>query len=166
MYIQNLLSQRRISLGVPAANKKRLFEQIGALLHESGDALDPRQASEALLDRERLGSTGIGAGVALPHGRMKGLACARGAFCTLSRAIDYDAIDQKPVTMVFALLVPEESNDEHLRILAELAGLFSNKAWRERLLEARTPEELYDRLMHPPSAPDSHDPPPNRARPV
>lgn len=166
MYIQNLLSQGRVSLSVPAANKKRLFERIGALLHEGAEAPDARRASEALLERERLGSTGIGAGVALPHGRVKGLSAARGAFCTLSQALDYDAIDQKPVTMVFALLVPEESSDEHLRILAELAALFSNKAWRETLLEARTPEELYDRLMHPPSALDSHDPPPDRARPI
>ena len=165
MYIQNLLSRERISLGLPAGNKKRLFEQLGALMHESAE-LDAQQASDALLQRERLGSTGIGAGVALPHGRVKGLVAAVGAFCTLQRALDYDAIDHKPVTMVFALLVPEEASDEHLRILAELAGLFSNKAWRERLQEARTPEELYDRLTHPLSDVDSHDRQPNRARPV
>lgn len=166
MYIQNLLSQARVSLGVPAKDKKRLFEHIGALLHRGADTLDAQQASDALLQRERLGSTGIGAGVALPHGRVKGLASATGAFCTLQRALDYEAIDQKPVTMVFALLVPEEASDEHLKILAELAGLFSNKAYRERLLEARTPEELYDRLIQPLSDVDSHDRQPNRARPV
>lgn len=166
MYIQNLLSQRRVSVGVPAANKKRLLEKVAELLHEDAASLDTQRASDALLARERLGSTGIGAGVALPHGRVKGLESAVGAFCTLARGVDYDAIDQKPVTMVFALLVPEEANDEHLKILAELAGLFSNKAWREKLLEARTPEELYDRLTHPLSDGGSHDAQSNRAQPV
>lgn len=167
MYIENLLSRRRVSLGVPAPTKERLFEQIGALLHEGAGDLDTDSASAALRARERLGSTGIGSGVALPHGRVKGLTTAVGAFCTLQGALDYDAIDQKPVTMVFALLVPEEASDEHLKILAELAALFSNKVWRERLLEARTSEELYDRLTHPLSDLNSHDAPSvNRARPV
>jgi len=164
MYIQSLLSQERVSLRMSAASKERLFEQIGELIGRDTETLDARRAAEALLARERLGSTGIGAGVALPHGRVKGLGRAIGAFCTLARALDFDAIDQKPVTMVFALLVPEQASDEHLRILAELAGLFSNKAWRERLLEARTAEELYDRLTHPLSDAGSHDAQPNRAR--
>jgi nitrogen PTS system EIIA component len=167
MYIQNLLSRQRVSQGLPAPSKERLFEQVGALLHEGADNLDTDSASAALRAREQLGSTGIGSGVALPHGRVKGLTTAVGAFCTLQGALDYDAIDQKPVNMVFALLVPEEASDEHLKILAELAGLFSNKAWRERLLEARTSEELYDRLTHPLSDMNSHDAPPaDRARPV
>jgi PTS system nitrogen regulatory IIA component len=166
MYIQNLLSRNRVSLSLPVPNKERLFEQVGKLLHEGPDHLDAIQASAALRAREALGSTGIGAGVALPHGRVKGLKDAIGAFCTLQSSLDFDAVDQKPVNMVFALLVPEEASDEHLKILAELAGLFSNKAWRERLLEARTPEELYDRLTHPLSDVDSHDAPTNRARSV
>lgn len=166
MYIQNLLSRERISLGLPASDKERLFEQLGALLHKSSEHVDADRASAALHAREQLGSTGIGAGVALPHGRVKGLTHAVGAFCTLQGSLDFDAIDQKPVNMVFALLVPEEADDEHLKILAELAGLFSNKAWRDRLLEAGNPEELYDRLTHPLSDVDSHGTPANRARSV
>lgn len=166
MYIETLLSPRRVSLGVAAPTKKRLFEHVGALLHEDTATLDAHAAAAALLERERLGSTGIGSGVALPHGRVKGLAGAVGAFCTLSRALDYEAIDRKPVTMAFALLVPAEASEEHLKILAELAGLFSNKAWRERLLTAPTAEELYNRLTHPFSAHDLHDPATHRARPV
>jgi nitrogen PTS system EIIA component len=166
MYIQNLLSRQRVSIGLPAPNKQRLFEQVGALLHEGATDLEAGRVSAALNAREQLGSTGIGGGVALPHGRVKGLTAAVGAFCTLRDTLDYDAIDQKPVNMVFALLVPEEASDEHLKILAELAGLFSNKAWRERLLAARTSEELYDRLTHPLSGNDSHDAQTNRTRPV
>jgi nitrogen PTS system EIIA component len=166
MYIQNLLSRQRVSLGLPAPTKERLFEQVGALLRLGADNLDIDRALAALRAREQLGSTGIGGGVALPHGRVKGLTAAVGAFCTLQGALDYDAIDQKPVNMVFALLVPEEASDEHLKILAELAGLFCNKAWREHLLQASTSEELYDRLTHPLSDGDSHDASINRARPV
>jgi PTS system nitrogen regulatory IIA component len=166
MYIEHLLSRNRVSLGLAASNKKRLFEHIGELLHEGAGSLDPRQVAAALLERERLGSTGIGAGVALPHGRVKGLERARGAFCLLRRPLDYEAIDQKPVNMVFALLVPEESSEEHLKILAELAGLFGNKTWRERLLAARTPEELYERLTHPLSEAGPHGAHSQRARSV
>lgn len=166
MYIEHLLSRDRVSLDLAASDKKRLFEHIGALLYEGGESFDPQEAAAALLERERLGSTGIGAGVALPHGRVRGLGRARGAFCLLRRALDYEAIDQKPVTMVFALLVPEESSEEHLRILAELAGLFSNKAWRERLLAARTREELYEHLTHPLSEEGPHGAQSQRARSV
>jgi PTS system nitrogen regulatory IIA component len=165
MYVQTLLTRERVSLRLAATSKKRLFEHVGRLLHE-GTAIVAAQASEALTERERLGSTGIGAGVALPHGRVQGLPAALGAFCTLARALDYDAIDHKPVTMVFALLVPAEASDEHLKILAELAGLFGNKAWRERLAGARTPEELYNRLTEPLPANHSHDPATHRARSV
>ncbi len=166
MYIQSLLSRQRVSIGLPVANKESLFTKVGALLHEGAGEVDTDLAAAALVAREQLGSTGIGGGVALPHGRVKGLTAAIGAFCTLQSTLDFDAIDQKPVNMVFALLVPEEASDEHLKILAELAGLFSNKAWRERLLAARTSEELYDRLTHPLSDSDSHDAQANRARPV
>lgn len=166
MYIQNLLSRQRVSLSLPAPTKEQLFDQVGALLGLGADDLDVDHASAALRAREQLGSTGIGSGVALPHGRVKGLTAAVGAFCTLRGALDYDAIDQKPVNMVFALLVPEEASDEHLKILAELASLFCNKAWRERLLQANSSEELYDRLTHPLSDSDSHDAPTNRARSV
>jgi nitrogen PTS system EIIA component len=165
MYIENLLSLERVSLGMTANSKERLFEQIAKLLQEGTDLLDPRQAGEALLERERLGSTGIGSGVALPHGRVAALHRPLGAFCTLTHALDYNAIDRKPVTMVFALLVPLDATDEHLKILAELARLFSNKAWRERLVQAPTAAELYHRLTHP-LPHDLHDSAAHRARPV
>lgn len=166
MYIQTLLSPQRVSLGVAATNKLGLLEHLGRLLHEGTEGLTPLRAAEALLERERLGSTGIGSAVALPHGRVNGLASATGAFCTLERALDYEAIDHKPVTMVFALLVPAQASDEHLKILAELAGLFSNKAWRERLLSAPTAEELYNRLTQPLPAHDLHGSATHRARTV
>lgn len=159
MHIQDLLSQRRVLLGMPVSSKKRLLEKLAELLGHDGTGLTAQQAFHALIERERLGSTGIGEGVALPHGRVKGLDRPVGAFCTLERAMDFDAIDHKPVTMVFALLVPERANEEHLRILSELAALFSNKSWRQSLLAARSSEELYSRLTRDASPHDAqaHD---------
>jgi PTS system nitrogen regulatory IIA component len=88
---------------------------------------------DSLVARERLGSTGLGDGVALPHGRLRGLKQPIAALVTLGKGIDFDAIDQQPVDLLYALLVPEESNDEHLKILAQLAGLFSNPDFCSRL---------------------------------
>lgn len=166
MYIRELLSQPRVLLDLQATDKKQLFELLGQILCAGAALPTAQQAAQALLARERLGSTGVGAGVALPHGRVKGLERPVGAFCTLRSALDYDAIDRKPVNMVFALLVPEHATDEHLKILAELAGLFNNKAWRGQLAEAKTPEELYTRLIRPLPAADPHDTEANHARSV
>lgn len=166
MFIQQILSEPRVSLALPAPSKQQLMESMCALLRAGDAEIDERDALEALLARERLGSTGIGDGVALPHGRVKGLARAIGAFATLERAMDYDAIDRKPVVMAFALLVPESAAQEHLRILSELAALFSNKLWRRALIEARTRQELYLRLTHASAASSPHDAQSHHQRPV
>ena len=131
---------------MPATSKKRLLEKISALLHEDEPELDETAAFQSLIERERLGSTGIGDGVALPHGRLKGLTKAVGAFAILEQEMDYDAVDKKPVKMVFALLVPENADEEHLRILAQLAGIFSKQEMREKLLRARNDKEIYEYL--------------------
>lgn len=165
MSIEQLLSQRRVTLAMPAPSKQRLLENLCGLLRADGSELDGHQMLEALLARERLGSTGIGEGVALPHGRVPGLTRAVGAFATLERAMDYDAIDRKPVVMAFALLVPENAAQEHLRILSELAGLFSNKSWRRALLEAKNQQDLYLRLTRSDLS-NAHDPESHHQRPV
>lgn len=152
MPIHHLLSTERVLPGVATPSKHDLLQQLSTLLTHDTD-VDPAAALESLVVRERLGSTGIGDGVALPHGRMKGLTQAVGAFVTLAQEIDYDALDRKPVRMAFALLVPEGANQEHLQWLRELAGVFSNKAAREHLLHAKTSEDLYQLLTQPrPSA--------------
>lgn len=131
---------------MPVSSKKRLLEKISALLGENDSGLTEQTAFQALVERERLGSTGIGEGVALPHGRVKGLKRAVGAFVTLEREMDYDAIDRKPVNIVFALLVPEDANSEHLQILSQLAGLFSKQDVRKKLLNAKNPQDLYSSI--------------------
>ena len=87
----------------------------------------------SLTAREKLGSTGLGQGVAIPHGRIKGLKSARGAFVRLKHPVPFDAPDGKPVSQVFVLLVPEQATDLHLQLLSELAQMFSEKPFRERL---------------------------------
>jgi PTS system nitrogen regulatory IIA component len=149
MAIQQLLSTQRVLSALAAPSKQGLLERLSTLLTQGESEIDAVAALRCMVERERLGSTGIGDGVALPHGRLKGLKHAVGAFVTLEQEIDYDALDRKPVRMAFALLVPEGANQEHLLLLRELATVFSNKRVRDHLLHASTPEELYRALTEP-----------------
>lgn len=142
----DLISPDRISLSIRASSKKRLLEKISELLGAVVPDLDERAAFQSLIDRERLGSTGVGNGVALPHGRLQGLDRAIGACLILSEEMDYDAIDGKPVKIVFTLLVPEEATEEHLQLLAQLARIFGEEKNREQLLNAKESEEVYNFL--------------------
>lgn len=140
MKLSDILSPTRIELAMRVTSKKRALENLGEML-AADSSLDSKAVFQALIDRERIGSTGIGDSVAIPHGRLKGLQQAIGAFAILEEPIDFDSIDQKPVTMIFALMVPEEATDEHLQLLAQVAKIFSNSGAREKLLGARSPED-------------------------
>ena len=142
MPISDILSPKRVTLGMIASGKDDLFRELGALLSTDATGLEQHAALNSLVERERQGSTGIGHGIALPHGRLRGLTRAVGAFVTLARAMDYGAIDRKPVTMVFALLVPDDAAEGHLLILSRLAGIFRNHETRLQLLAAQNSEEI------------------------
>lgn len=144
MLLHNLIAPNRISLTIGAGSKKRLLEKVSALLSDAMPNLDNRAAFQSLTDRERLGSTGIGNGVALPHGRLKGLTQAVGACVILDEEMDFDSIDGKPVKIIFVLLVPEEATEEHLQILAQLARIFAAEENRKQLLKANSSNEIYD----------------------
>lgn len=146
MQIHELISPARVTHTLSASSKKRLLEKISALLHEGEPLLDENAAFQSLLEREKLGSTGIGHGVALPHGRLKGLSKAIGAFVRLDDAMEYESTDREPVRLIFALLVPENATDEHLALLSELASLFNKQEIRAKLLEAHDNEEIYQCL--------------------
>ncbi len=133
----DVLATERISPVGKAASKKRVLEDVADLLATALDEPSSEQVFERLLERERLGSTGLSGGVALPHARMRGVEAARGAFLRLEQAVDFDAMDGQPVDLVFGLLVPEEATDEHLELLASLARVFSEPAFRSRLREAK-----------------------------
>jgi len=133
--IAELLPAANILLDLDAPSKTRLFEAVAALF-ETHDGLARKLVIDSLGAREKLGSTGLGQGIAIPHGRIKGLTEARGAFVRLKTPIAFDAPDGKPVAQVFVLLVPEHATEKHLQILSELAQMFSEKAFRERLANA------------------------------
>ena len=146
MQLNELLTPKRIAVGMTASSKKRALEKIGSLLHQDSSGLDRNAAFRALVERERLGSTGIGNGIALPHGRLKGLRNPIGAFATLEQEMDFDAIDGKPVRIIFALLVPENANEEHLQILSMLATTFSDGHFCDTLAAIESTDEAYQAL--------------------
>ncbi len=140
----NFLTTDRIVCASDAASKKRVLETAGKLLAHASPALDDHQIFDKLLERERLGSTGFGHGVALPHARVAGIDQAYGSFLRLDHPVDFDAIDDAPVDLVFALLAPESANEEHLRILSALAALFGDQGFRDSLRNPRCnhPDQL------------------------
>ena len=143
MFPANFLTVERISCANTAGSKKRVLEEIGRLLASSTPDLTQDRVFDKLLERERLGSTGLGHGVALPHARMAGVAEARGAFIQLAEGVDFDAIDGQKIDLAFGLLVPEEATQEHLNLLAGLAALFSNGELCGKLRRAGSEEAIY-----------------------
>jgi PTS system nitrogen regulatory IIA component len=133
--VAKLLPPANVLLDLPVSSKKRLFEQVG-LLFENNHGIARSLVFDSLFARERLGSTGLGQGVAIPHGRIKGLKDALGAFVRLGQPIPFDAPDGKPVNLLFVLLVPEQATEKHLQILSELAQMFSDRVLREAMAAA------------------------------
>lgn len=133
--IPALLPETHVLLNVEVTSKKRLFEQIG-LLFENSRGISRNIIFDSLFAREKLGSTGLGQGIAIPHGRIKGLKEAMGAFLRLDQPLPFDAPDGRPVSLVFVLLVPEQATEQHLQILSELAQRFSEREVRETLAMA------------------------------
>lgn len=133
--IAKLLPPANVVVGLEASSKKRAFEQAG-LLFENNHGIGRSTVFDSLFAREKLGSTGLGQGIAIPHGRIKGLKDALGAFIRLAEPVPFDAPDGRPVSMLFVLLVPEQANEHHLQLLSELAQMFSDRSFREQLLNA------------------------------
>lgn len=148
MQIQDLLSPQRVSYCTQVTSKKRVLERLGELLANGTATLGRDEIFDCLVERERLGSTGLGKGVAIPHGRIEGLDEPLGAFVRLDKAVDFDAIDGQPVDLLFALLVPSESTKEHLGLLAQLAGMFASGPFCARLREVSSDDELYSLINH------------------
>jgi PTS system nitrogen regulatory IIA component len=143
--IAKILPVENVVVGLEASSKKRVFEQAG-ILFENRHGLARSLVYDALFAREKLGSTGLGQGIAIPHGRIKGLKDVRAAFLRLATPVQFDAPDGKPVGYVFILLVPEAATEHHLQLLSELAQMFSDKTFRERLAaapDAATSHELF-----------------------
>jgi PTS system nitrogen regulatory IIA component len=140
-HITQLLAPENIVLDLDASSKKRVFEHVG-LLFENNQGIARSAVFDSLFAREKLGSTGLGRGIAIPHGRIKGLKEARGAFLRLTTPVPFDSPDGKPVSLLFVLLVPEQATEQHLQILSELAERFSDRACREALHTADSAEAI------------------------
>jgi nitrogen PTS system EIIA component len=137
-----LLPLPNVIVDLDVSSKKRVFEKVG-LLFENNHQIARSKVFDSLFAREKLGSTGLGQGVAIPHGRIKGLKEALGVLVRMKQAIPFDAPDSQPVGLIFVLLVPDRATDVHLQILSELAQMFSDKPFRERLLQAPGAPELH-----------------------
>lgn len=144
MFPDDFLVEQRIGCQVEAASKKRVLEQLGQRLSSVDPELTQDIVFDALLERERLGSTGLGNGIAIPHARMQQLDKAYAAFIQLPSGVDFDALDGNPVDLAFSMLVPHEATEEHLQLLALIAGMFSDDAFCNALRKAKSSQELFN----------------------
>ena len=141
--LENILTPGRSLVSVPGGSKKRVLEQIASLVATELAELDEQDIFESLIAREKLGSTGFGNGIAIPHCRLPGCHAPLSAVLRLDSAVDFDAIDGAPVDLLFVLLVPEAATDEHLELLRQIASMLDRSEIRERLRQAQSNEALY-----------------------
>ncbi|NIM69634.1 MAG: PTS IIA-like nitrogen regulatory protein PtsN [Xanthomonadales bacterium] len=142
MLVSDLLSTERVLPNVRVSSKKRLLELISKALVQHDRSLDHREVFESLCARERLGSTGLGNGIAIPHGRVQGSEAVQAVFVRLVKPLPFDAADSKPVDLLFALAVPENCTADHLKLLSQIAEKFSDAALLEKLRTAEDAAEL------------------------
>jgi len=143
MHIGEFITPEHIGYRLRAASKKRALELVSGLIAAGGITPAETEIFDCLVARERLGSTGLGHGIAIPHGRLKNIDHISGALICLEQGVDFDAIDGARVDIVCALVVPANAVDAHLQVLATLAALFSQAEVRERLRRAQSAAELY-----------------------
>lgn len=149
--LPDLLALNRVAMGCELGSKKRTLEKLAELLMDAFDdeELTDMHILDALINRERLGSTAIGDGVALPHARMPNLEEPAAAMISLPEGVDYDAIDGHKVDLIVGLLVPERCNDAHLQILRKLAMRFSDPSYRNSLRNAESQKALFTEAVQP-----------------
>ena len=142
-----ILPPSQVLVQVDVTSKKRAFEEAG-LLFEALHGLSRALVADSLFARERLGSTGLGHGVAIPHGRIKGLKSPMAAVFQLAKPIGFDAPDEQPVGLLIFLLVPEASTQKHLEILSEIAELLSDASLREKIKTTQDATALHSIVAH------------------
>jgi len=146
MNIGDLLDRTAISLRVSASSKRQVLAVVAEIAARKLD-LDAGDILDALIEREAAGSTGVGHGVAAPHARLEGLKRMRGVFVRLEQPVEFDAVDDKPVDLIFALFAPKEAGADHLRALARVSRLLRQAELREQLRQARTADAIYALLV-------------------
>ncbi len=143
MKILDILKKEAIIADLNATDKKGVLEELMAPVAE-GSGVNCEEMVRVLLERERLGSTGIGGGIAIPHGKSKSLETLLMGFGRSRKGVDFDAMDGKPASLFFLLLAPEDSTDVHLKMLARISRLLKNSVFKERLMNADDWRELYN----------------------
>lgn len=147
MTITDLITPSRALCGLEGGSKKRILEMASQAIAEQNPSLEAEAIFSGLINRERLGSTAIGEGVAIPHCRLSNCNEALGYLIKLDTPIDFDAVDQHPVDLLFILAVPEDACEEHLNTLASVAENFSRAEFRETLRACHTPTSLYQAVQ-------------------
>ncbi|MBT2371003.1 PTS IIA-like nitrogen regulatory protein PtsN [Pseudomonas fluorescens] len=145
--LETILTPGRSLVNVPGGSKKRALEQIANLIGREVPELDTQAVYEALIAREKLGSTGFGNGIAIPHCRLQGCESPVSALLHLDAPIDFDAIDGAPVDLLFVLLVPQAATDAHLELLRQIASMLDRKEVRDKLRNANSNEALYQVVL-------------------
>ena len=143
MNIESILTPERTLCGASGSSKKKLLELIAQFISDDIKSLDADTLFQQLVARERLGSTGLGGGIAIPHCRLPNCASVVGSLISLREGVDFEALDDQPVDLLFVLLVPEEANEEHLKTLAALAERFSQPTFCQALRDANSADALY-----------------------
>ena len=149
MELADIISPQRVFEDVPGGSKKKVLETAAGLIAQQCPELDPNELFDNLISREKLGSTGLGKGIAIPHCRAKHCSKAIGAFIKLQSGVDFDSIDHEPVDMMFVLLVPQDAHEEHLNILSQIAAMFNDEDRRNALRKTHSSDGLYDALVTP-----------------
>lgn len=147
MTLDTILPSERTLFDVPGGSKKRVLEFFSTFIAQNTPSLDSQEVFSRLIGRERLGSTGIGNGVAIPHARNPHCKSPISGFLKLAEPIDFDAIDGEPVDLIFVLLVPEEADEAHLALLGQVAGIMNDAETRQQLRQAGSQRELHERLQ-------------------
>lgn len=142
-----LVNAENISFHNPASSKKRVIETLSQMLAANTTATTAENIFQVLLERERLGSTGLGKGVAIPHARLPGLTHTIAAMLTLESPIDFDAADNQPVDIAFSLLVPEDDTEHHLQHLSRLVALFRDAETCQKIRNAQSADEIFELLL-------------------
>ena len=143
MKISDILSPKNVLLNIECNSKKATIELLAKNLADSNNGISQVEIIDCLTAREKLGSTGLGNGIAIPHGRLKYCKKAIASFVKLNNGVDYETVDKIPVDLVFALIVPQESTVEHLNILAILAKTLSNQETISKLRKSRNQAEIF-----------------------
>ena len=148
MLVKDILTPEQVVWKSDITSKKKALELASEVLSSNLTDLNSQDIFESFLTREKLGSTSLGYGVALPHGRLNKTNKTSGAFLLFDKGVDYDADDKIPVDLIFAMLVPENSTEEHLKLLAQLAEMFSNEEFRQALRNASDSTALYELIVN------------------